>query len=173
MIKKKLAGHFNKNELVKLIKNDEKLFDETLGLATNREKEDTGWRAAWIINHVIRENDHRIIPFAPHIVEIIKEKEDGHQRELLKIIEKLDYDEKWEGNLLELSIDIWKQVNKSPSLRIVAWRIILQLAEKYPELRSEIEFLSDDRYVETLSPGIRYSFLKLRKPLTTKKPSNK
>ncbi len=173
MIKKKLAGHFNKNELVKLIRDDEKLFDETLELATNQEKDNTGWRAAWIINHVIRENDQRIIPFASHILETIKEKEDGHQRELLKIIEKLDFDEKWEGKLLALSTDIWKQVNKSPSVRIVAWRILLQLAEKYPELQSEIEFLSDDRYVETLSPGIRHSFLKLRKRLTTKKPSIK
>ncbi|MFW6351188.1 MAG: hypothetical protein ACOC2E_02270 [Bacteroidota bacterium] len=173
MIKKKLAGHFNKNELVKLIKDDEKLFDETLKLAINQQKDNIGWRAAWILNQVIIKNDDRIVSYASQIIEIIEEKEDGHQRELLKIIEKISLDEKWESKLLQLSIGIWKQVGKSPSVRIVAWRIILKIVEKYPELQTEIAVLSDDCYAESLSPGIRSSFFKLRKKLKIPENQNR
>ncbi|MFW6248268.1 MAG: hypothetical protein ACOC4J_00695 [Bacteroidota bacterium] len=80
MIKKKLTAHFNKNQLVKIIQEDEKLFKETLHLAINHHKIPIGWRAAWIINQVINQNDERIKVHASKIIEVIKEKEDGHQR---------------------------------------------------------------------------------------------
>ncbi|MFW5757359.1 MAG: hypothetical protein ACOCYO_01635 [Bacteroidota bacterium] len=172
MIKKKLTAHFNKNQLVKIIQEDEKLFKETLHLAINHHKNPIGWRAAWIINQVINQNDERIKVHASKIIEVIKEKEDGHQRELLKIIEKMDFEEKWESKILELTTNIWKQVNKPPSLRIVAWRILLQIAEKYPEIQTEIGFLSEERYLETLSPGIKSSFYKLTERMINPKPSS-
>lgn len=58
-------------------------------------------------------------------------------------------------------MEIWEQVGKIPSVRIFAFRLIVRIARKYPELKNEIAFLTQPHYTETLSPGIRNSVHKL------------
>ena len=73
--------------------------------------------------------------------------------------------ERQEGILFDKCISIWEDINKSPSVRSFAFLIITNTVKKYPELISEISFLTQGHYVETLSPGIRRSVVRIIKEL--------
>jgi hypothetical protein len=88
-----------------------------------------------------------------------------HQREFLKILLRMELNNKQEGKLFDICMTIWEDINKSPSVRILAFSTLVSLTKKYPELISEIEFLTQSHYIETLSPGIRHSFERMKKEL--------
>ena len=62
-------------------------------------------------------------------------------------------------------MDIWEQINKTPSVRINALKFIIKIAKKHPDLAKEITFLTEDHYLESLSPGAKNSVTKLMKKL--------
>lgn len=163
-LKKKLSGQINRDDLVCFLNENKLNFEEAIELALG-DDEKLSWRAAWVINHVMKQNDQRLIFFAKDIIESIKNKRDGHQRELLKVVEKMKIDEDIEGYLFDVCMTIWEDVNKIPSVRIKAFSIIYDLIKKYPELANEIEFITQKHYYETLSPGIKSSFLRMKKQL--------
>jgi urate oxidase len=69
--------------------------------------------------------------------------------------------EKQEGILFDKCMNIWEDISKSPSVRGFAFQIIITTVKKYPELISEIEFLTQNHYLETISPGIRHSIKRM------------
>lgn len=159
-MKEILTGRFNKEELAKLLNADREKFEETLIIAL-QDIHPVSWRAAWMLYHAMEEQDRRLQPFLPQLIAALKGKGDGHQRELLRIIGLLDITEDYEGVLFDACMEIWEQVGKIPSVRIFAFRLIVRIARKYPELKNEISFLTQPHYTETLSPGIRNSVHKL------------
>lgn len=159
-MKEILAGRFNKEDLAKLLNADGQKFDETLQIALE-DFHPVSWRAAWMIYHSMEENDLRVQPYLPQIIEALQGKNDGHQRELLRVIGLLEVSEEQEGVLFDACMQIWEQVHKIPSVRIFAFRLIARMARKYPELKSEMLFLTQPHYTETLSPGIKNSLHKL------------
>ena len=106
------------------------------------------------------ENDERIQKRIPDLIAAVEGKKDGHQRELLKILYLMELTEEHEGLLFSICSDIWEKIGKNPSVRFTAFQFIIKIAKNYPELFNEIEFLMQDHYVESLSPGIRRSLLR-------------
>ncbi len=114
----------------------------------------------------MEENDQRIQKHIKKIVNSIKAKDDGHQRELLKILFQIELAEEYEGILFDICMDIWEQINKKPSVRITALKFIIKIAKKHPELAKEIIFFTQDHYLESLSPGVKHSVSIMMKELT-------
>ena len=85
------------------------------------------------------------------------------ERELLKILLMMELDEKYEGLLFDICMNVWEQIDKAPSVRINALKMIIKIANKHPELRQEISFLTQDHYLQSFSPGARHSVTKLMK----------
>ncbi len=158
-IKEVLASRFNKDQFLSLIQESPNTMEETFQLALGSETP-VSWRAAWVLNHATSKNDQRIKNHASKIIEILNTKEDGHQRELLKLLDKIEIDEELEGILFDKCVTIWEAVEKSPSVRVVAFRVLAQVAIKYPEMKNELAFLTQDHYVDSLSPGIKRSLKK-------------
>ncbi len=152
-----LEERLHKDALLKKIKNDDVYIQEIIVLAYGDE-EPQSWRSAWILNHLMKKNDKRISPHLNEYLREIKTKKDGHQRELLKILEKMELSERQEGDLFDACMDIWETLSKSPSVRVVAFRVMMGIVKKYPELWNEIEFLTEEQYTETLTPGITRTF---------------
>lgn len=159
-IKTILASRFNKEAFLSAILSDHSKMDETFALALGNEKP-VAWRAAWVLNHATQKNDQLIKLHESEIINAIPQKEAGHQRELLRLIEKIEIDEEYEGILFDQCVSIWESIEKSPSVRVIAFRVLANIATKYPEMKNEIEFLVQDHYVEGLSPGIKRSFQKI------------
>lgn len=123
------------------------------------------WRAASLVWDCMTENDERVKPFVKKYLSALKNKKDGHQREILKILCLMDLEDKYEGGLFDLCINVWKDINKNSSVRVTAFKFLIKIAVKYPELRSEIIYLANENYLETLSPGIKNSVGRMIKEL--------
>lgn len=155
-----LKTRFDKSSFINLINNDIKYFDELTRISlTNHQPE--GWRAAWMLNHVIIKNDTRLRKHITSILKSLDDKRDGHQRELLKLLASIEFNEDYEAHLFDKCIEIWSDISKQPSVRITAFRILVKTTKKYPELTNEIISLTDKHFYDNLSIGIKNSFFKM------------
>ena len=146
--------------MIQYLSGHPKSFEEAVQLAL-ADKQPYSWRAAWLLWSCIEENDSRIKAHTRSFIECMVGKSDGHQRELLKILYLMDIDEEFEGILFEHCISIWEKINKQPSVRFNAFKIIVKISRNYPELSREIRFLTQDHYMDTLSKGIRHSLMRM------------
>ena len=135
-------------------------FEEAIELAIS-DKQPYSWRAAWLLWSCMEENDKRIQKYIKKIVDTLETKDDGHQRELIKILLKMELKEDYESILFDHCMDIWEQINKTPSVRVNALKFIIKIAKKHPELAKEIAFITEDHYLESLSHGAKNSVSKM------------
>ena len=145
-----------KSEMLEFISNHPESFDQALKLALENE-ENLSWRATWLVAGVMEKNDQRARPFIQKIITILPDRDDGHQRELLKILLKMELDEDFESLLFDISVTLWEQVRKQSSVRYYAFQGMMKVVEKYPELKNEIISLTQPHFVNALSPGVRKS----------------
>lgn len=145
-----------KDEMISFLKSNPEYFEEAVQLAIS-DKQPYSWRAAFLLYGCIEENDKRIQKHIKSIINCIRDKKDGHQRELLKILYKMKISPKYEGYIFDLCMNLWEQINKNPSVRITAFKFIVKITKEHPELHEEITYLTQDHYLETLSPGVKNS----------------
>jgi len=148
-----------KSEMTRFITDHPGYFDDSLKLALQNEQP-FSWRAAWMICGTMKKNDPRVKPHIQEIITSVPGLEDGHQRELLKILLKMNLEESFESLLFDLSVQLWEQVRKKSSVRSFAFKTMIKVAEKYPELNNEVISLSQPHFINPLSPGIRRGVIK-------------
>ena len=136
-----LTGRLRKNELVAFLKKHPEMYEETIKISLGDETPQS-WRAAWLIGHYMKDNDAALRPYTDSMLAAIISKEDGHQRELLKILARMELNEDQEGKLFDVSLSVWEEIHKSPSVRGTAFQTILNIVKKYPELKHEIMHLT-------------------------------
>jgi len=153
-----------KDGMIAYMDSHPEAYEEAVKLAVS-DKQPFAWRAAWLLWSCMGENDERIQPHIKEIVNVVKLKNDGHQRELLKILFQMGISKKYEGILFNLCMDVWEEIHKTPSVRLTAFKFIMKIVKKHPELSKEITFLLQDRYLETLSPGVKHSVLRMMEGL--------
>ena len=153
-----------KDEMISYMDNHPEFFNEAIELAIS-DKQPYAWRSAWLLWSCMEENDKRIQKYIEKIVDSLETKEDGHQRELLKILFNMEVGEEYEGKIFDHCMNIWEGINKSPSVRVNALKFIVKIAKRHPELVKEISFLTEDHYLESLSHGAKNSVSKLMKEL--------
>lgn len=163
VLKDKLISSY-KDEMISFMGNHPEFFEEAIELAIS-DKQPYSWRAAWLLWSCMEENDVRIRKYLKRIVDALKNKDDSHQRELLKILLRMELTDEYESILFDYCMDIWEQINKPPAVRVNALKFIIKIAKKHPELSKEITFLTQDHYLESLSPGAKHSVSILMKEL--------
>ena len=142
-----------KDGMIKFLKDHPEYFDEAVQLALS-DDQPYAWRSAWLLWSCIEVNDKRVRKYINPILDCMALKKSGHKRELLKILLKMELKEKHEAKLYDICVDNWKQINLEPSVRFTSLMTLKKMAAKYPELRDELVFLTQDHFLETLSPGI-------------------
>lgn len=158
------SKRIDRQKYISIINSSHDRYVEAIELALSDEKPQA-WRCAWILNHCSKKQDARLQPYLSNFINIVEKKEEGHQREILKLIQKMDVDEDNEGKLFDICMTIWETIGKTPSVRITAFKTLVSIAKKHPELASELKFLTHDDYTDTLSSGIKNSFHKLVREL--------
>lgn len=111
----------------------------------------------------MEENDQRIQCYVKNIIEIIVDRNDDQQRELLIILQKMEIDEELEGLLFNHCASVWEKINKKPSVRLNAFKVMVKIAHKHPGLSHEIIFLTRDQYMDSLSPTVKKSISEMIK----------
>ena len=140
-------------------------FEEAIKLAVSN-KQPYSWRAAWLLWSCMEKNDQRIQGYVKTIIDTLPVRNDNQQRELLIILHQMEINEELEGLLFNHCISIWEKVNKKPSVRLTAFKIIVKIAKKHPDLSREIIFLTQNQYLDSLSPAAYKSVTKMIKELT-------
>ena len=143
-----------KIEMISFLQSHPEHFEEAIQLAIS-DKQPFSWRAAYLLWGCMEENDNRIHKHIGSIINSIKDKKDGHQRELLKILYRMDIKKKYEGQIFDICMNLWEQISKDPSVRMTALKFILKISKKHPELLKEMTFLTQDHYLASLSPGVK------------------
>ena len=140
-------------------------FEEAIQLAIS-DKQPYAWRAAWLLWSCMDKNDRRIQGYVKNIINTLTSKDDDHQRELFKILLQMELNEANESYLYDICVKVWEKINKKPSVRFIAFKFMVKIAKKYPDLYHEITFLTQNQYLESLSPAARRSISKIVKKLT-------
>jgi len=149
-----------RDEMIAFLNSHPEYFEEAIALALS-DDQPYSWRAAWLLFNCMEENDGRVRKHIKRIIQTLPERKDGHQRELLKILLRMELGETHEALLFDICVSIWEQPGKSPSVRSTAFRFIVNMAEKYPELSNEITGLTQNWYLDTLSPGVKRSIQRM------------
>jgi hypothetical protein len=155
-----ILTHSYKAEMISYMEVHPEDFEEAVKLAV-ADKQPYSWRAAWLLWSCMEQNDRRIRAYIKKIITALKSKNDDHQRELLKILLQMELDEKYEAFLFNFCSGVWEKINKKPSVRFTAFRLVIKIAKNHPDLYHEIELLTQDRYLDSLSAAARKSVLKL------------
>lgn len=74
---------------------------------------------------------------------------------MFKILLKLELAEEQESQLIDICINLWKDIEAKPTVRFYAFRMLIEIAKKYPDLETEIRLLTSDLYMDSLTQGIR------------------
>lgn len=151
-----------KEGMISFLHSHPEYYKEAIELAISN-KQPYSWRSAWLLWSCMEENDIRVQGYIRKIIDTIPTKEGGHQRELIKILAKMELNDEHEGRLFNICMNIWESINKRPSVRYNAFVFILKIAKRHPELSGELAFITQDRYLESLSPGIRNSISRMIK----------
>jgi len=163
----KILTRSYKKDMLDHIRTYPEDFDELIQLAMSN-KEPYSWRAAWLLWSCIRKNDERLLKYVDKMIDLLPSMGDSQQRELLKILYLMEYDEDSEGKLFDLSLSIWEKLGIQPSLRFNALKIIIKITKKHPELKQELSFLLQNEYLESLTPGVKHSINKMIKAFKLK-----
>lgn len=142
--------------MIEYVESHPEDFDELVKLSIE-DKQPFSWRAAWLLWSCMTKNDQRVFHYIDSMIKTLPTKRDGHQRELVKILSDMELNEDQEGQVFDICVSLWEKIGKKPSIRYTAFKEILKIAQKYPELANEISFLTQEHFTETLSPGVRKS----------------
>jgi hypothetical protein len=137
-------------------------FEQLIQLAC-ADKQPYSWRAAFLLWSCMDDNDHRVQKHIKTILYILPTKNDNHQREILKILLRMEISEEDEGFLFDHCISVWKNIGNRPSIRHTAFKFIARTINIHPELYHEISFLIHNQYIETLSSAVKKSIFRMIK----------
>jgi len=124
-------------------------------------KQPYSWRAAWLLWSCIDKNDKRVRKYSKKIIDAIPTKKDNQQRELLMILLRMELNENFEEQLFDICMEIWRKVEKNPSLRYNAFKLLLRISKNHPDLSEKIKLLTEAHYIEMLSASVKKSIFKL------------
>ena len=135
-------------------------FPELIKLSISN-KQPYSWRASWLLSSCMNNNDHRVKKHIQKIIDILPERQNSQQRALLKVLQRIDIETKYEGQLFDSCSKIWQNINNNPSLRFQAFKIIINISSKYPDFTREIKLLIDNYYTDNLSDILKKSIFRL------------
>jgi len=145
-----------KADMISYLESHPDDFEEAIRLALS-DNQPYSWRAAWLLWSCMERNDHRIKRHIKEMINTLKVKNDDQQRELFIILQKMELEEEYEGELFNICVDVWGKVNKQPSVRYNAFKLIIKIAKKYPDLSHEVLILTQNQYMDSLSDTVKKS----------------
>ena len=157
----RLANSYKK-DLISYVNAHQDDFPELIKLAVS-DKQPYAWRAAWLLWSCMDKNDKRINSYIKEIIDVLPERQDNQQRELLMVLQRMHIETKYEGQLFDCCTKIWEDINKNTSLRFNAFKIMAAISKKYPDLSDELKAFMGTYYTDHLTDNVKKSIHKLLK----------
>ncbi len=153
-----------KTDMISYVDTHPEYFEELIKLAISNKKI-YSWRAAWLLWSCMDKNDKRIQGYLDDIIGAITTKNDDQLRELLIVLQKMELNEEYEGTIFNVCVTVWEKIDKKPSVRFNAFKMIVRIAHKHPDLSREIMLLTQSQYMGSLSAVVKKSISKMTKEL--------
>ena len=150
----------HKNECLSYITSHQEDFPELIELSIS-DKQPYSWRAAWLLSNCMDNNDQRVKRYLQKIIDILPARQNSQQWSLLKVLQRIEIEPEYEGQLFDTCTIIWKNINNKPFTRFQAFKIMVAILKKYPDLSNEIKLLTDPYFTDNLSDNSRKSVFKL------------
>ena len=160
----KILTSTHKEGMISYVRKNPECFGELMDLSI-ADKQPYSWRAAWLVWSCMEKNDKRIRKYVKDIIKVFPERKDGQLRELLKILEQMEIDQESEGLLFDHCVTVWLRNDKQPSVRFNAFKILVKITHRYPELAKEVLLLTRNQYMASLSPCVNKSINKMIKDI--------
>jgi len=135
-------------------------FEEAIELAI-KDKQPYSWRAAWLLWSCMDKNDQRINKYVEKIIDTLPTKSDDQLRELLIILQRMELKDQYEGKLFDICVNIWENIGKQPSVRYNAFKLMIRIIKRHPDLSKEVVFLTESQYTDSLSDTVKKSISKM------------
>ena len=149
-----------KADMISYLKSHPVDFEEAIKLAIS-DKQPYSWRAAWLLWSYMDKNDQRLHRYLKKIIDALPTKSDDQLRELLLILQRMELDDDYEGELFNTCVNVWEKIGKKPSVRYNAFKLIVKIAKKHPDLSNEIILLTQTHYMDSLSDTVKKSIFKM------------
>ncbi|MGD8782075.1 MAG: hypothetical protein PVH88_24315 [Ignavibacteria bacterium] len=149
-----------KADMISYIKSHPEDFEEAIKLAIT-DKQPYSWRAAWLLWSCMDKNDQRIKKYVEKIINTLSTKSDDQLRELLIILQRMELKDEHEGKLFDICVNIWEKIGKQPSVRYNAFKLMVKIIKRHPDLSKEIGFLTESQYTDSLSDTVKKSISKM------------
>ena len=154
----------HKADLISYVGSHPENFGELIKLAIS-DKQRYSWRAAWLLWGCMSPNDRRIRKYIKRIIDILPAKKDSQQRELLIVLQRMELNENDEGCVYDICTNIWRKTSNNPSLRYNAFKLMVKISKKHPDLSKETNYLAKPLYIDSLSSTVRKSIFKMLEDL--------
>jgi hypothetical protein len=66
-----------------------------------------------------------------------------------------------EGKAFEICVNIWEKLGKQPSVRYNAFKLMVKIIKKHPELSKELALITESQYMDSLSDTVKRSISKM------------
>ena len=130
-----LLTNSHKAEMITYMESHPEDFSEAIKLAIT-DKPPYSWRASWLLWSCMDKNDKRVSKYLKKIIDILPHRKDNQQRELLLILQRMELNNNHECKLFDYCTKIWEQIGKNPSLRYNAFKTLVTILKKHPDLSS-------------------------------------
>ena len=154
----------HKDDLIVYMKTNPNKFTELIKLSIS-DKQPYSWRAAWLLWSCMDKNDRRIHKHIKNIIDVLPDRQDNQQRELLMVLERLEVNTKYEGIIFDSCTKIWRNINKNSSLRYHAFKIMVAISKNHPYLSAKIKSIMEPYYTDKLTETVRKAIGKLLKKM--------
>ncbi len=165
-----ILTHSYKSDMISYMKSHPEDFEEAINLAI-ADKHPYSWRAAWLLWSCMDKNDQRIRRHVGRIIDILPTKGDNQLRELLIILQQMELNDDCEGKLFDICVNTWEKIGKQPSVRYNAFKLMVKIAKRHPDLSREIIFLTESHYTDSLSDSGKKSIFKMISGFNTSRQS--
>lgn len=109
----------------------------------------------------MEKNDARLQKFVGKIIDAIISQPDNQKRELLIVMQQINFSDKHDSKLLDICIEIWRDISIQASLRFNAFRLIIIIVRKHLNLIDEIVHLTEYQYLKSLSNTARKAIFRM------------
>ena len=119
------------------------------------------WRSAWLLTELPKEDLQMLGLDVKALIDHAAGKSPSVQREVLKLLEKLFIPQDAMSSYFDWAIRAWLDISTPSGLRITALRSMVRVGKHYPELNREITEMGDEKFLDSLSPGIQAQAVKI------------
>jgi hypothetical protein len=144
-----LAEHskLNCNKIVKWVGHSQKRFDELFNLFLNSEYR-INQRAAWPLSYCVIDHPHFISKHFSRLVKNLHKPgiHDSVKRNTVRLLQHIVIPKKFHGEIMDICFHYIGSPGEPVAIKAFSLSILQDLSEQYPEIKSEIRLIIEERW---------------------------